>query len=230
MSMVMSLVAFPIWKMVGVIGGVLFYGRFYVQWIASEMRRRSVVPVAFWYMSSAGSLMLLAWAVVSQSPLGALGQSVNIVIYSRNLVHIWRERGALSRAAHRAIHALVAVITLASVCLVVLTWQREVVDPKGGAHEHARTWFWLGVGLAGQLLFALRFLVQWIATERKRKSVIPPVFWHLSVWAALLQGATFFQRHEWVFAFGMTATLLIYVRNLWLIHVHPERAEPSDAD
>jgi len=217
----------PVWSVIGAVGGFLFFGRFYVQWIVSELRKRSVMPVAFWYMSTVGTLMLMAYAVAKQSPLGALSQCMNIVIYSRNLVHIFRERGQLSRGADRAIHVVVALIAVTFIYLTFLTWSREVADPKGATHEHAQTWCWLVVGLVGQALFALRFLVQWLATERLRKSVIPPAFWHFSLWGAILTGATFFQRHEWVFALGAIATMPPYLRNLWLIYMHPERAEQN---
>ena len=70
--------------------------------------------------------------------------------------------------------------------------------------------------------------VQWIATEAKRKSVVPPTFWHLSVAASLLQLACFVQRHEWVYAAGMVATLLVYLRNLWFIYVRHEESVATE--
>jgi lipid-A-disaccharide synthase-like uncharacterized protein len=213
-----------IWTALGVAGGVIFYGRFYVQWIASEIKKRSVIPIAFWYMSSAGSLMLLAYAVYTQSPLGALGQSFNIMVYSRNLIHIWRDKGRLSRRLSAAVHFLAGMAGLVAILLVLLTWHREYRLSAESA-EAVRTWFWLAVGLVGQGLFACRFLVQWIATERQRKSVVPTSFWYLSVVAAALQMSCFVQRAEWVFAAGMFATILIYVRNLWFIH--SGRPEPA---
>ena len=79
-----------IWQAIGIAGGLIFYGRFYVQWIASERAGKSVMPIVFWYMSSVGSVLLMMFAFVSQSPVGALGQSFNLVVYSRNLIHIWR--------------------------------------------------------------------------------------------------------------------------------------------
>ena len=82
-------------------GAVIFFSRFYVQWIYSEIKKRSAMPVAFWYMSTAGSLMLFAFAVLSSSPLGALGHCFNLVVYARNLIHIWREKGRLSRRLSR---------------------------------------------------------------------------------------------------------------------------------
>jgi len=206
------------WTLLGVVGGLIFYGRFYVQWIASEIQRRSVVPVVFWYMSSIGSLMLLAYAAVVQSPVGALGQCLNIIIYSRNLVHIWRGNGRLSERMSVIFHVVVGLVAAVGIGIVVYTWFREYTISQAAQPEQTRqTWLWLSIGLAGQALFASRFLVQWIATERRRKSVVPPAFWYLSILAASLQVGCFVQRGEWVFAVGMLATILIYGRNIYMI-------------
>ena len=214
------------WTALGILGGLVFYGRFYVQWIASEWAGRSVMPIAFWYMSSAGSVMLVAYAFVLQSPLGALGQSLNIVIYSRNLIHIWREHDKLTPARNRAVHAAVAVIASIAVGLMLWTWWREVeFNAARDAAESRQMWFWLAVGVVGQGLFAARFLLQWLVTERRGRSVIPPAFWYLSLAAAVLQGACFAQRAEWVFAAGMAATLLIYARNIWFVRSESEASD-----
>src|SRR5690606_17829480 len=133
------------WHTIGIVGAVVFYGRFYVQWIMSEMQRRSVVPVAFWYMSSIGSVMLLTFAVWSRSPLGALGQNLNIVIYSRNLVHIWRSKGVLSERANIALHVAVGAIVLIAVAFVANTWLHEYQITRDAPAGHAQqTWLWLG--------------------------------------------------------------------------------------
>jgi lipid-A-disaccharide synthase-like uncharacterized protein len=208
-----------LWHALGIVGGVIFFGRFYVQWIASEIAKRSVIPTVFWYMSSVGTVMLLAYAVYLRSPVGALGQSLNIVVYSRNLVHIWREEGRLSPRRNMLIHVLMVNVACVAIGVCLLVWLREYEANRNLAEGGAGNWFWVGVGAAGQALFACRFLVQWLATEVKRKSVVPPAFWHLSVVASLLQLACFVQRAEWVFAVGMVATLLVYGRNLWFIYV-----------
>lgn len=214
---------------VGIAGGLLFYGRFYVQWLASEIRQKSVIPIAFWYMSTCGSVMLLTFAVWSQSPLGALGQNLNIVVYARNLVHIWREKGRLTKALNITTHCAVGVIALVALSFVALTWYREYeINQAAPAGAARTTWVWLAVGVLGQALFALRFLIQWIATEMRRKSVVPTVFWHISIAAALLQCATFTQRREWVFAVGMAATILIYARNLWFLYRNPGETVPTE--
>lgn len=202
-----------LWHAVGIIGGLIFYGRFYVQWIASERAGRSVMPLLFWYMSSVGSVLLMAFAVVTRSPLGALGQNFNLVVYGRNLIHIWREQGTLTPLRRRLVHGTVLLIGIPALYLLVRVWLGEYHEKK----SHAEVWYWLAIGVAGQALFAARFAVQWAATEMKKRSVVPPMFWYLSVVASALQSAAFLQRREWVFGIGMLATIVIYLRNIWLI-------------
>jgi lipid-A-disaccharide synthase-like uncharacterized protein len=79
------------WVAFGLAGQLLFTARFLVQWIASERARRSVVPVAFWYFSMGGGLMLLTYAIYRADPVFILGQLMGVVIYARNL---WLIRNA----------------------------------------------------------------------------------------------------------------------------------------
>lgn len=214
------------WHAIGIAGGVIFYGRFYVQWIASERAGRSVMPLLFWYMSSIGSVLLMAFAVATRSPLGALGQNFNMVVYGRNLIHIWRENGTLTPLRRHLVNSTMFVVAVAAIYLLVHVWLREVEHvQQQPEHVSRRVWFWLAVGVIGQALFAARFLVQWLATERQRRSVVPPSFWYLSLVASTLQAAAFLQRQEWVFGIGMLATIFIYFRNIWLIRKqNPESA------
>ena len=81
------------WVVFGVAAQVAFTARFIVQWIASERQGRSVVPVAFWYLSLAGSFGLLVYAIVRADPVFILGQSAGSIIYVRNLMLIYSHRG-----------------------------------------------------------------------------------------------------------------------------------------
>ena len=208
------------WQGLGVAGAVIFFGRFYLQWIASELKHESVVPVGFWYMSSVGSLMLLAYGVYSQSPVGVLSYSFNMVVYARNLVHIWRAKGGWTRFRSVLFHSSVGVVLMIAVCLVVYTWRHEYESTRAAAASAAlRNWLWIGVGVFGQGLFACRFLLQWLVTEVKRQSVIPVAFWYISLVAAVLMMASYSQQSEWLYTIGVGSTLAIYARNLWLIHL-----------
>ena len=78
----------------GSFGQALFASRFIVQWIASEMAKKSVIPLAFWYFSLGGGLMLLIYAVYRDEPVFIAGQLPGIIVYSRNLYFIYREKRA----------------------------------------------------------------------------------------------------------------------------------------
>ncbi len=80
------------WVVIGLVGQALFMGRFLVQWIASERARKSIVPLAFWYFSIGGGLVLLAYAIYRSDPVFILGQATGLFIYLRNLWLIRAER------------------------------------------------------------------------------------------------------------------------------------------
>lgn len=75
---------------------------------------------------------------------------------------------------------------------------------------------WLAVGLLGQTAFSARFLIQWIASERKKESVVPRVFWWCSIVGGLLLFSYATYRLDPVFMLGQSAGILVYTRNLVL--------------
>lgn len=79
------------WVGIGLAGQACFFSRFLVQWIASERKKRSVVPRAFWYLSISGGLILLSYSLWRRDPVFILGQSVGLFVYLRNLVLLRRE-------------------------------------------------------------------------------------------------------------------------------------------
>ncbi|MCU0305099.1 MAG: lipid-A-disaccharide synthase N-terminal domain-containing protein [Thermoanaerobaculales bacterium] len=79
------------WVTLGLLGQAIFAGRMVVQWMVSERQRRSVVPVAFWWMSLVGASMMLVYFVWRRDIVGVLGQASGWVIYLRNLWLIRRE-------------------------------------------------------------------------------------------------------------------------------------------
>jgi lipid-A-disaccharide synthase-like uncharacterized protein len=81
---------------------------------------------------------------------------------------------------------------------------------------------WLGIGFLGQALFSARFLAQWVASERRRKSVVPRVFWYFSLGGGLTLLAYAVHRWDPVFIVGQAAGLVVYARNLYFIHRSPE--------
>ena len=88
--------------------------------------------------------------------------------------------------------------------------------------------FWLAFGLAAQLAFAARFLVQWIASERAGHSVIPMAFWVFSIFGGLLLLVYALYRKDAVFIAGQAFGVFVYLRNLYFV-VRDRKATVSTA-
>ena len=80
----------PFWATTALVGQVVFAGRFVLQWIVSEYKKKSHVPTAFWVISVIGSLILLSYSIHIKNPVFILGFSLNILIYMRNLHLIYK--------------------------------------------------------------------------------------------------------------------------------------------
>jgi lipid-A-disaccharide synthase-like uncharacterized protein len=91
MNQVLAFLREP-WNILGIVAQAMFASRFIIQWVVSEMQRRSVVPLAFWYFSLAGGMLLLIYAIHREEPVFAAGQLPGLFIYSRNLRLIYLEK------------------------------------------------------------------------------------------------------------------------------------------
>jgi lipid-A-disaccharide synthase-like uncharacterized protein len=87
-----------------------------------------------------------------------------------------------------------------------------------------RDWMWLAVGFCGQALFSMRFLVQWLSSEREKRSIIPVAFWYFSVAGGVTLLAYAIYRADPVFIVGQLTGLFIYGRNLHLIMLERRHA------
>ena len=80
------------WVLLGFVAQAFFTARFAVQWLASERAGHSVIPVAFWWCSIGGGLLLLIYALYRRDPVFILGQGFGVFVYLRNLQFVLRER------------------------------------------------------------------------------------------------------------------------------------------
>ncbi len=83
---------FDFWLVLGFVAQGIFGVRFLIQWIASERKKQSVIPIGFWYVSLLGGMMLLTYAIHIKDPVFILGQSTGSLIYGRNLMLIYNQR------------------------------------------------------------------------------------------------------------------------------------------
>ena len=81
----MSITRETLWLALGLAGQLVFTGRFVLQWLYSEYKKRSIIPVGFWYLSILGSALLLAYAIYREDPVFIVGQAFGFVVYLRNL-------------------------------------------------------------------------------------------------------------------------------------------------
>ncbi len=85
------------WIILGFIGQTAFFMRFLVQWIASEKKGESFIPIYFWYLSISGGLILLVYAIHIGDPVFTLGQSCGVIVYIRNLMLIYKNSRKISQ-------------------------------------------------------------------------------------------------------------------------------------
>ena len=88
------------WVVIGFVGQAIFGGRFILQWIASERRRESHIPIQFWYMSIVGGAITTAYAIHRRDPVFIVGQAAGLIVYIRNLMLIYAHRRTSQDAAN----------------------------------------------------------------------------------------------------------------------------------
>ncbi|MDR3423772.1 MAG: lipid-A-disaccharide synthase N-terminal domain-containing protein [Alphaproteobacteria bacterium] len=85
--------------------------------------------------------------------------------------------------------------------------------------------WWTIIGFLGQSLFMMRFIVQWIASERAKKSVMPEIFWYFSLGGGLIVLAYALHKLDPVFILGQLPGVVVYSRNIYFIHKHKKTAD-----
>jgi lipid-A-disaccharide synthase-like uncharacterized protein len=114
------------------------------------------------------------------------------------------------------------LVVLGLACLVGMAVLANQID----AHDAGLSKGWLAFGFGAQLLFMARFLVQWLASEKAKKTVVPVSFWWLSLLGGLSLGVYFMQRGDPVAIMGQMFPTLVYLRNLWLIYAERKHEQP----
>jgi len=91
--------------------------------------------------------------------------------------------------------------------------------------DNSDTLIWIIVGFLGQALFSMRFVVQWIASERLRRSIIPQAFWYFSLGGGATLLAYAIHKHDPVFIAEQGLGLAVYLRNLYFIRTGRHQAD-----
>lgn len=191
--------------MIGLLAQCFFSARVLVQWIMSERARKVLSPTIFWIFSLAGSLLLFTYGWLRDDFAIILGQFVAYYIYIWNLAAkgLWRQLSPVIRTVLLAIPLVAVAMVLHDVSG---WWQRFFCGDIP---------LWLIIfGSAGQIIFTLRFIYQWIYSIRKGESVLPAGFWIISLTGSIIIMAYALVRHDPVLILGQIFGLVAYTRNL----------------
>jgi len=193
------------WELIGWLGLACYFSRSLIQWIASERAGDSIAPIAFWWVSVAGAVLLSIYSVYRAEPIFLAGYLVTLGIYLRNL---WILRVPGSTLGPLPV-TLLAVVAWALVVTVGLN------DLKPGYRDSLT---WLIVAVCGQLLWSSRFIVQWYLSERAGESHIPEAFWWISLGGNTLMLSYAFRVGDPVWIVGLLLGPLTQIRNLMILY------------
>lgn len=195
---------------IGIVAQGLFTVRMLVQWIASERAKRVLSPTLFWQLSMAGSLLLCVYGWLRNDFAIVLGQLISYYVYIWNLnaKGSWQKLPAVARAVFIS-------IPIAALGWFTIDWG----DTAEHLFEQPDIPMWLIIyGVAGQITFTLRFVYQWWYSCRKGESLLPPIFWIISLTGSAMIVSYAVIRRDPVLILGQIAGFVVYTRNLMIAY------------
>ncbi len=194
---------------IGFIAQILFSSRMILQWIISEKNKKVLTPVLFWEISLFASFLLFVYGYLRHDFSIMLGQTITYYIYIRNiqLQNDWKKLHLTLRW----------FILLFPVFIVLYSYNNNVYDLDNLLRNEAIPKWLLWTGIIGQVLFTLRFVYQWIYSEKIKDSVLPLGFWVISLVGSLIIFIYAIIRKDPVLLAGHTIGLIIYFRNIVII-------------
>ncbi|WP_417371832.1 lipid-A-disaccharide synthase N-terminal domain-containing protein [Gelidibacter japonicus] len=195
---------------IGFLAQMLFSSRLLVQWITSEKQKQVVTPSLFWFFSLIASFLLFIYGYLRDDFAIMFGQALTYFIYIRNLQlqNQWQRLPKLIRL----------ILFFAPILIVVFYYNNNVIDVELLFKNEAIPLWLLSLGIVSQIVFTLRFVYQWIYSERHKKSVLPLGFWLLSLIGSILILIYAIFRKDPVLFAGHIFGMVVYVRNLVLLH------------
>ena len=192
----------------GFLAQLLFSGRMVLQWLLSEKSKKIITPVLFWHLSLLASFLLFVYGYLRDDFAIMLGQALTYFIYIRNL-HFQGEWSKIPK--------FFRIFLLVFPLLVVIYGFNNNQYDAASLFRNENIPFWLLIlGSFGQLIFTLRFIYQWIYSERKKISSLPMGFWILSLLGSGLILVYAFFRKDPVLLAGHGFGLIMYIRNIYI--------------
>lgn len=202
---------------IGLTSQLLFSSRIVLQWLQSERARRVLVPTLFWQISLVSSFLMILYGMLRRDPVILGAQLVSYGIYIRNLQLLgeWRKLSGAFRAAAYAFP------------VAMLTWFVAGNQDFNlqAMLNHGIPGGVLLLGAVGQAVFLLRFVYQWLYSERRGESVLPLGFWVVSLAgsALILAYALLRDPVDVVLIIGNVFGTVVYARNIVLLRRERQR-------
>jgi lipid-A-disaccharide synthase-like uncharacterized protein len=196
---------------IGFIAQILFSSRLVVQWITSERQKKVITPTLFWSLSLFASFLLFIYGYLREDFAIMLGQGLTYFIYIRNLQlqKQWFKFPILVRY----------FLLIVPILITIYYYNNNVIDRDILFKNEAIPLWLLVLGIVSQVVFTFRFIYQWIYSEYKKESILPLGFWILSLSGSLLILTYAIFRKDPVLFLGHGLGLIIYSRNIFLIHL-----------
>ncbi len=194
---------------VGFLAQILFSSRLIVQWITSEKQKRVITPSLFWSLSLMASFLLFIYGYLRNDFAIMLGQGLTYYIYIRNL--------QLQNQWQKIPKVLQWFLFLMPVFIVIFYYNNNKIDVALLFKNEDIPFWLLALGIISQIVFTLRFVFQWLYSEKKKESSLPLGFWALSLIGSLLILTYAIFRKDPVLFVGHILGATIYIRNLILL-------------
>ncbi|NLP58390.1 lipid-A-disaccharide synthase N-terminal domain-containing protein [Lutibacter sp. B1] len=194
---------------IGFFAQLLFSGRLILQWILSEKNKKVLTPTLFWWLSLLASFLLFIYGYLREDFAIMLGQSLTYFIYIRNLQlqGEWQKVSKISRW----------FLWIFPILLVIYSYNNNSYDiDKLFRNEAIPAWL-LVWGSIAQIIFTLRFVYQWIYSEKNKESSLPFGFWLLSLIGSLMILFYAVLRKDPVLLIGHFMGSIIYIRNIIIL-------------
>ena len=193
---------------VGILAQCCFSARVFIQWILSERDKTIVSPTAFWYLSLLGSILMFYYGTMRNDWPIIIGQLATYYIYIANLQYKkvkWFATTNLFKIS----------LWIFPIIALLLLFSNSNNSPIILFHSEISINL-LIFGLIGQVLFTVRFIIQFVASHRKKESILPMAFWWSSIIGSLCILSYGYFRRDWVFIIGHSFGLFSYSRNILL--------------
>ncbi|WP_397362180.1 lipid-A-disaccharide synthase N-terminal domain-containing protein [Olleya sp. R77988] len=194
---------------IGFLAQTLFSSRLIIQWLTSEKQKRVITPTLFWTLSLIASFLLFIYGYLRDDFAIMLGQSLTYYIYIRNLQlqNQWK-----------TYHVSVQwILLLMPVFVIVFYFNNNEIDTVKLFKNEAIPLWLLILGIVSQVVFTLRFVYQWMYSEKHKESSLPFGFWALSLIGSLLILTYAIYRVDYVLLVGHSLGATIYIRNLLIL-------------